>query len=530
MINTNRRTREVDIERSQAAIIRAYEGRGDINNLIGVYKDAIRDYESAISLAGNDISVIFKIQQKIAEVYRNQGDFKKGLKLLNESSKFLTGNEIDFLYGTAEIGISRSWIHRIEGKITKAVNSGNYALKIAKKLLNSSFKKSFAKLLDKNKVKKLIGKAHNNLGVIFWSNGNYNRAIEHFKKNLEISSKIGDKHATGIALGNLGIAYYAKGDYRRASASFMSSLKIFEEISDKQRIGTACGNLGNIYLDKGEYDRAIALHGRNLNISKQIGNKSEIARASGNLGLVYYYKGDFKRAIELNQRDLRISREIGHRHGIGRAANNLALINIEKGYYKQAIKFAKMQLDIVVNTGEREGEGTAYSSLGAALLELGNIRQARKYLLRAEKIFRKIEHKEQLLSVYLCMANLRLKEGDIEQALDYSKKGLRMAYALGLKSYRANFLTIFGLIFCELGHFRKAAKNFQNAIKLFEELDQKKLIADVYYGYAKLLHKGFEVGYYSVDKSKKYFKRALKIYQELKLKNKIKEIEILHIR
>ena len=83
-----------------------------------------------------------------------------------------------------------------------------------------------------------------NLGICYYSLGDYRRAIDHHEQSLAIAREIGDRRGEGAALGNLGSCYSSLGDYRRAIDHHEQSLAIAREIGDRRGEGDALGNLG----------------------------------------------------------------------------------------------------------------------------------------------------------------------------------------------------------------------------------------------------------------------------------------------
>ena len=71
------------------------------------------------------------------------------------------------------------------------------------------------------------------------------------------SRKIKHRQSEGAALGNLGIAYFSLGDYAKAIEYVQQSLAIAREIKDRETEGKALGSLGNAYLSLDDYAKAI---------------------------------------------------------------------------------------------------------------------------------------------------------------------------------------------------------------------------------------------------------------------------------
>lgn len=56
----------------------------------------------------------------------------------------------------------------------------------------------------------------NGLGRLWTNRGDYEKAIAFHKQSLEIDEKLGQMQGVGASLGNLGVIYYSTGDYKSA--------------------------------------------------------------------------------------------------------------------------------------------------------------------------------------------------------------------------------------------------------------------------------------------------------------------------
>ncbi len=113
--------------------------------------------------------------------------------------------------------------------------------------------------LSKDDMDKASGYTY--LGLAYDSKGDYDRAIEYFKKALAIDlKKLGPEHPSVAGNYNsLGSAYQRKGDYDRAIEYYQKALAIDLKKLGPEHPNVAIGynNLGLAYDSKGDYDRAI---------------------------------------------------------------------------------------------------------------------------------------------------------------------------------------------------------------------------------------------------------------------------------
>lgn len=76
------------------------------------------------------------------------------------------------------------------------------------------------------------GGTYNLLGKVHFSTGDYKSAIELFQQALCIAQEIGEKYSEGLIHGDLGFAYRCLGDIRKAEDCFKSSVKLCDSLRD----------------------------------------------------------------------------------------------------------------------------------------------------------------------------------------------------------------------------------------------------------------------------------------------------------
>ncbi|MEW6735401.1 MAG: tetratricopeptide repeat protein [Acidobacteriota bacterium] len=190
------------------------------------------------------------------------------------------------------------------------------------------------------------GRHLGNLGLAYWSLGEYREAIKYYEQALIVSHEIGDKRAEGGILGNLGLAYWSLGEYHKAIEYYEQHLTIAREIGDRMGEGNALTNLGNAYADLGDTHKTINYYEQALVIDREIGDRRGEGIDLGNLGNRYSELGDPQKAIDYYQQSLAIKREIGDLSGQGITLYNLARALNTLGKRSQAIACAEESLKI----------------------------------------------------------------------------------------------------------------------------------------------------------------------------------------
>ena len=123
-----------------------------------------------------------------------------------------------------------------------------------------------------------------NLGLLYYDQGDYEKAILHF--NMAIASQ----PSMGEAYNDRGLTYYAMGDTNNAMADFNKAIELLPNAA------FSYSNRGGLYLSLGNHAQALA------DLDKAIELSPRLAKAYHNRGLTYLDLGNFDQAIaDFNQ-------------------------------------------------------------------------------------------------------------------------------------------------------------------------------------------------------------------------------------
>ena len=218
--------------------------------------------------------------------------------------------------------------------------------------------------------------------------GDFKRAIDYHKRQLQIAKELGERSGEGVAYGNLGNAHQSLGDFKIAVDYHERRLKIAKETGDKTEQGRAYGSLGNAYGSLHDFKKAIHYHQRHLKIAKELGDRSGQQNAYGNLGNDHQSLGDFETAIDYHERSLKIAKELGDSIGTAVSVYALGVCFQYLGRVVEALECYQCSVTMFNNVRDRlqlndkwkislrDNYQVVYTSLWRLLLKQGKIMEA----------------------------------------------------------------------------------------------------------------------------------------------------------
>jgi tetratricopeptide (TPR) repeat protein len=281
--------------------------------------------------------------------------------------------------------------------------------------------------------------AYNNLGLWYDSEGDHERAIQHYEQALAIKPKFFESRL------NLAIGYYRTDHDAEAETLFR---KILAEEDDRPRahhgLAQVLHKVGRYPEAEEAYRKALALDPENL-------------EALTNLGTLVSDLGRPEEALALYDRALRLfPDDPAVQNNRGNALRTLGRV----GEAEQAIRRA-LALD--------PEYANAYSNLGAVLVDTGRAAEAIAIFRRA------LELDPDLAAGYSNLGNAYFAIGDVENALAAYER------ALELEPDFAEALNNSGNALSALGRTDEARQRYLRALELRPEFPEAK------YGLGRLL-------------------------------------------
>jgi len=318
------------------------------------------------------------------------------------------------------------------------------------------------------------------LGLVYYSKGEWQRAIEFYQQSLAITEKLGDVPGLATTYMNLGTVYLQKGEWERAIEFYQKALAITEKLGDVHTLAQTYNNLGEVYRHKGEWDRAIEFYQKALAITEKLGDVHTLAQIYNNLGLVYAAKGEWQQAIDFYQQSLAITDKLGDVHTLAQTYNNLGEVYRSKGEWQRAIHFYQQSLAILEKLGDVHTLAQTYMNLGTVYLQKGEWERAIDFYQQSLAITDKLGDVHTLAVTYMNLGAVYMQKGEWERAIDFYQQSLAITEKLGDVHTLAVTCMNLGSVYLQKGEWDRAIEFYQKVLAITEKLGDVRTLAQTY--------------------------------------------------
>lgn len=206
---------------------------------------------------------------------------------------------------------------------------------------------------------------NSNLGTLYLSVGDKEKAIQYFFKALELYEKNNDLKGIGETNSNISSLYYLMGKIDDAIAFQIKSINVRERADDKNGLAITNSNLGQLYILKTDYEQAFKYIKQAITYAERLNNPKLMASAYSGMSAYYSRTKNFPEALVWQSKAIKFFEEIDDKTMLSRlyvSAGNLS--NVNKDSLK-AFNYYIKALNLSLNLGNKENIANANEKLSA---------------------------------------------------------------------------------------------------------------------------------------------------------------------
>ncbi len=218
--------------------------------------------------------------------------------------------------------------------------------------------------LCKNHASK-TAEINSNLGTLYLSVGDKEKAIQYFFKALGLYEKNNDLKGIGETNSNISSVYYLMGKIDDAIGFQTKSIIVRERADDKNGLAITNCNLSQLYILKADYDQAFKYIKQAINYAEYLNNPKLKGSAYSGMSAYYNRTKNFPEALVWQSKAIKFFEEIDDKTMLSRlyvSAGNLS--NVNKDSVK-AFNYYTKALNLSISLGNKENIANAHEKLSA---------------------------------------------------------------------------------------------------------------------------------------------------------------------
>jgi CHAT domain-containing protein len=198
-----------------------------------------------------------------------------------------------------------------------------------------------------------LAAAHFVSGLVFWTLGDYEKALEHYAESRRLRREIGDKKWETTSLDNAGLVYQANGQTAQALECYRQTLPFWEEIGETTAIADTLTASAGIYVELNNPQAALDNLSRAYKTYETTNNRYGFAYAWRIYGDAYAALNDDARAAGFYRQSAALQRKLNEFTGEAKAWAALARVEARQNRLAEARDAIEKALAII--EGQRAG-------------------------------------------------------------------------------------------------------------------------------------------------------------------------------
>ncbi len=337
-----------------------------------------------------------------------------------------------------------------------------------------------------------MGNSFNNIGVTYWSIGNYKDALINFFQALEHYEKSGQEGSRANVMNNIGLIYADLENYETALDYYRLSLSVYQNLGDSIKMGAAITNKGTALLNLNHIDSAMHYLYKSMEIKELTNDLYGQSISLEGIGNAWLKQQNYDKAIYYFERGKNITQQIGFHYGKASALLGIANASLEQDNTGSALEYAEEALQIAQQTTNVKMQYKAHNIISRTYDNTGNYKESLEHYRSYNELKNEAINKNRLHQVYNLemqhAAEKNLKEIERQEMLLSRKNTMLVFTSVGFLAILTIIFLLYRLHINKLRQ-KQRSKLAEANLKLTEERTRSALEAEI----AERKRLGFEL-------------------------------------
>jgi tetratricopeptide (TPR) repeat protein len=314
--------------------------------------------------------------------------------------------------------------------------------------------------------------SYHHLATAYTQQGNHEKALDIFKKALEIFRAQKRDDDTGI-LSDIGNVYFNQGNFIEALTYYRQALTTSMRLHNLHAQGFCLNNIGLVHNSLGNHDEALEYHLKALKMREKAKTEEGVSNSYNNIGRTYVLLGYNERGRLYIQKSLEIDKKLGKKLAVAQDMDYIATAFMHEKKYTEALKGFQEALEIRQSMGQVLPIGISLNNIGQVYAQQNDFPKAITYFLRADSLFAKVSAQDFLTNtqIYLAKAYFELK--DLAKSEEIAFKALASAQKRKTKQEIMEASQILAKVYDRQNQYQEAYKYQTQALAYKDSLNNE---------------------------------------------------------
>ncbi|MGH8063864.1 MAG: ATP-binding protein [Candidatus Entotheonellia bacterium] len=324
-----------------------------------------------------------------------------------------------------------------------------------------------------------LGRVYIDMSVTFWVAAEVDRAIVYGQRALALAAMLGHVSLQALASLRLGQVYYSAGDYPRAVESLERNVMtlrgdlLSERAGSMNAVAAASRSwLSRCHAERGAFTEGLAMAEEGLRIAETGNNPLRLIEACQEVSWLYLRWGDVHQAIPMLERALGLCQDWHVPLFVPWVAAALGLAYTLAGRVAAGLALVEHGVEQEVTRGRPQSLPSVVTQLSEAYLLAGRLEEARTRATQAVELARQYQFRgQQAWALWLLgESTARQSSPEGEPAVGHYRQALALAEDLGMRPLRAHCHRGLGMLYGTLGQREPARHELSTAIALYRTM------------------------------------------------------------
>lgn len=318
-----------------------------------------------------------------------------------------------------------------------------------------------------------VARSHVGVGTCLYFLGDHEGALRHFEESLNLQRQLGIPEDPS-AVNNAGDIYMSMGDFDRAVEAYRRALELSRARGRDDKRGEAYATLNLAVALENQGDRRESLEPaqRALELAAQTGERFLEGLVNCELSHFLFHLGRYEEGLEHGEKALALAQEVGSQEYAGQARAFLARIWAELGEEEKALATLREVAQAAETSGMRRIVAVASWCAGEILGSFLNDWQASQAEYhKARLIFQRLRMKKEEAITALGCALAEGRLGEINKAEQEARSALEELEQMKAKDGIATALFALGQILEAKGDLEGAADSYARCREVAEAIE-----------------------------------------------------------